>query len=184
MWESVVCRRYRRRVDGKRRGYVVVGAGLRKRRGSPQQYYGELRLPAAHPDELRFLAPRLPLARASGDSRASQVPGGPSCTCPALSPRWGLHVRPSRRVGIAFRHSDGVGPHDVVRFVAEPRGPCTPCVRFTSWVTPCGATLGSGCWPSLAGRESYPQGPSAKFQVYLHTILLARALPGAPLFEL
>ena len=44
----------------------------------------------------------------------------------------------------------------------------------------------------LGGRDSYPgghasrypQGPSAKFHVNLHTIPLARALPGAPLFEL
>ena len=60
-----------------------------------------------------FVSSLLGTARTSGDDRASQVPGGPSCTCPALSPRRGLHVRPSRLVGFAFRHNDGVGPHDV-----------------------------------------------------------------------
>ena len=46
------------------------------------------------------------------------------------------------------------------------------------------ARLASGWWPTLAGRDSNPLGPFARFQLVLHGILLAQASPGAPKLEL
>src|SRR5512132_3123187 len=45
------------------------------------------------------------------------------------------------------------------------------------------ARLASGWWPTLAGRDSNPLGPFARFQLVLHGILLAQASPGAPKLE-
>ena len=90
-----------------------------------------LRLPIAHPDALRCLRLPVPSATdfslpsaihgtptgqglllnaplspmrlfSNGDGRASQVPGGPLRTCPALRPRRDLHARP---YGVSVRPS-------------------------------------------------------------------------------
>ena len=61
----------------------------------------------------RFESPSPPCwVSLRGGIQLSQVPGEPSCTCPALRPRRSLSARSLRRLGIAFRPSDGVGLHD------------------------------------------------------------------------
>jgi len=52
-------------------------------------------------------------------------------------------------------------------FEAQSRGPRSPCVRFTSTVTRRGATLGSGWWSTLAGRDWFPQGCKGDFDCYV-----------------
>jgi hypothetical protein len=69
-------------------------------------------------------------------------------------------------------------------FGAQSHGLHTRCLRFAAAVTDVHARLASGWWPTLAGRDSNPLGPFARFQLVLHGILLAQASPGAPKLEL
>ena len=131
-----------------------------------RRYYGMLRIPAARPAALRCLRLAVPHAcrfvrscglpgtgppagRGSlvtrtppcpgfscGDDRASQVPGGPACTCPALRPRRDLRARPMRRVDAAFRLWYGVGSRGFGSYGAQSHGPCIRCLRFAGRITP------------------------------------------------
>ena len=165
-----------------------------------------LRLPAVRLLGLRFLRPRIPFSTrffapsservpserglleeirgspaprfVNGDDRASQVPGGPVPTCRALRPR---------RTAVLFVPFEGLRwclpPIQKCRlreqctFEAQSHGLQTPCVRFTLWVAPDRATLGSGC------RHAWPVGtytrwvPTRSFCV-LH-VSSFQVLPGA-----
>lgn len=101
--------------------------------------------------------------------------------CPALGPRWDLRARPLRRVGVAFRLLDDVGSHDERYFGAQSHGLQAHCLRFAAGVTPrprktrfrLAANLGRA---GVATRWI----PTRGFELSLHLILLAQALPGAP----
>ena len=107
--------------------------------------------------------PRRPLV--GGEDETSQVPGRPLRTCPALRPRRTAGPRPlrDRRWGLPrsrprrLRHANSFG--------APSRGLHALCVRFAAGVTPpaC-ATLDSGWWPTLAGRDSHPLGRVEDFR--------------------
>jgi hypothetical protein len=106
-----------------------------------------------------------------GSNRASQVPGDPSCTCPALGPRWtsvpGLCA--------SSRSSTSVLP-SVAGTTSAPttifRGSITRPAHSLSTLRSQGrpldhARLASGWWPALTGRATIsrvPLGSIVRFQ--------------------
>jgi len=118
-----------------------------------QGYYWLLRIPAVPPAALRFLRLAVPpCARCSylpemsappppsrgclicgfpnhcsdgENDRASQVPGGPPCTCPALRPRRNPRPRPVRVSDAAFHFLESVG-FRIGYFGAQSHGLCIP----------------------------------------------------------
>jgi len=121
------------------------------------------------PPPLRSLALRSAVPRLRGGVGISQVPGEPSRACPALRPRRGRDARPfgpcptRRRRDVAFRFGNGVGPRHHVNFEAQSHGLHARCVRFAAAVADVHATLASGWWPTLAGRDSNPLGSIVRF---------------------
>lgn len=93
----------------------------------------------------------------NGDNKTSQVPGEPTYQRALLLDPGGTLMQCLKHQDIAFLESDGVGSHDVSDFEAQSHGPLIPCVRFTAWITPGRATLGSGRWP-LTRADWLPQG--------------------------
>ena len=107
-------------------------------------------------------APAPPLH--GGEDEISQVPGRPLRTCPALRPRrtaiprplqgcrWGLPRSRPRRL----RHAPISGLHHAA---------CTLSVYASQPGSPpvC-ATLDSGRWPTLTGRDSHPLGRVEDFR--------------------
>jgi len=78
-------------------------------------------------------------------------------TCPALRPRRDLRTWHDQCVGAAFRSFNSVGSRGS-NYGAQSHGLLAPCVRFAVQVTRYHATLGSGRWPSFAGRGWLPAG--------------------------
>lgn len=93
----------------------------------------------------------------NGDNRTSQVPGEPIYQRALLLDPGGTLMQCLKHQDVAFLESDGVGSHDVSDFEAQSHGPLIPCVRFTAWITPGRATLGSGRWP-LTRADWLPRG--------------------------
>jgi hypothetical protein len=83
-----------------------------------------------------LFAPMAPVGFSNGNDRTSQVPGEPTCTCPALRPRWDRRVRPLRRFDAAFRLLYSVGSHKNGFYGAPSHGPNFRCLRFAGWITP------------------------------------------------
>src|SRR5215475_5388120 len=115
-----------------------------------------------------------PAGSPGGRREASQVPGEPSRTCPALGPRWDRDVRPFGRGALLF--GAAVWP-SAVRTAsaptgsdlgAESRGLHDRCLRFAATVARVllhgRARLASGWWPTLAGQDLNLLGSIAKFQ--------------------
>lgn len=134
---------------------------------------------------LRSLALRSAVPRPRGDVGISQVPGEPSRACPALRPRRSHDARPFGRCptrwrrDVAFRCSYYVGLRHISYFGAPSHGLHARCVRFAAVVADVHATLASGWWPTLAGRDSNPLGSIVRFPLRHHCFLLTQASPGA-----
>jgi len=70
---------------------------------------------------------------------------------------------------VAFLESDGVGSRDKSGFEAQSLGPLIPGVRFTVWITPERATLGTGRWP-LTRADWLPRGSLKSFRIFTFLI--------------
>ncbi len=88
----------------------------------------------ADPTDQGFAVPVAPSGSRCGDDRVSQVPGRtPTCTCPALRPRWDRPCQARlllRHADAAFRINHDVGSHDLKPFGAASHSLHTRCLRF------------------------------------------------------
>ena len=99
-------------------------------------------------------------------------------TCPVLRPRRGLLARPVRRVGVAFRALNHVGPRKLLfrGSIARPAR-SLPTLRNSGYPS-AAQRLASGWRPTLARWAWHPKVPSHNFKKPTPSIPSAWALPG------
>jgi len=89
--------------------------------------------------------------------RGQGLPGScasPLHACPAPGPRWNLRVWPcSRRVDAVFRCCDGVDFHGAQLSGLTHAACVLPVYASQRRLPGLHATLGSGWWPTFAGRD-------------------------------
>ena len=117
-----------------------------------------------------------------GDDGVSQVPGGPSITCPASTtpvdpPMPGLYS--TRDVAFPL-HVQGRRPRKVISELFTQ--PMVSLSTLHPFGCPRGARLAPGWRPPLAGRDFNPQGPFGRFPRLRCHLRLTSSLPPSPGF--
>jgi hypothetical protein len=100
------------------------------------------------------LVHRAPSRTSSGNDEASQVPGGPSCTCPALRPRRSARAQPLRRAQCCLPPVERRRLPQLALISGLNHTACTLAVYASQPESPPNhARLATGWWLALAGRD-------------------------------